>query len=163
MRWTALLLVAGLAACDGETTIPSAPLGWGPASSTLYTPPEAGGGILGDWFNCQDESCTALGSNGMRFAADGTWTSLYALYYGQGDYPEEQSYCLSEWSSTYTWDGATLTMHDVLERGDLSCRVTFAGDIATFNCLQDYRMYLIRVSAEQVEPCPIYDDLPAGG
>jgi hypothetical protein len=29
MRWIALLLLAALAACADETTLPGAPLGWG--------------------------------------------------------------------------------------------------------------------------------------
>ena len=154
----ALLLAVGLAACDGETTLPGAPLGWGPASGTLYQPPAAGGGILGDWFFCADPSCAGLSSNGVRFEAGGTWKYLYAL--GQSGQSDEV-YCVAEWTSTYSWDGATLTISDLGEAGDLSCRVTFDDDIATLDCLQGHPTYLKRVSG-RVEPCPIYEDLPAG-
>jgi hypothetical protein len=161
MRWLVLLLVAGLAACDGETTdLPGAPLGWGPASGTLYSP--SGAGIAGDWFICTDENCTAFTSNGLRFENDGTWVALWA-YTGQGGYVPGQGYCVSDYGDTYTWDGATLTISGLAEVGDLSCRVTFDGDVAALACLQDYRTYLKRVSGEQVEPCPIYEDVPTGG
>jgi len=37
------------------------------------------------------------------------------------------------------------------------------GDVVALLCMQDYRTYLKRVTDELVEPCPVYDDLPADG
>jgi len=152
MRRLAVVLALGLFACDGETPIPGAPLGWGPASGTLYEPPSAGGGILGDWFSCGDESCAQLSGQGIRFSADGTWTALSTTYYYE-DQGTTAEYCLSYSTGTYSWDGATLTMRGFDYGGDLSCRVTFDGDVATVSCPPSTVLYLQRVTAQVVEPC----------
>jgi len=158
MRWIALLLLAAFAACSGETTLEGAPLGWGPASSTLYQPPAGGGGIVGDWFFCEEAGCTALSGGGVRFAVDGTWSELWVL----GQDASGLAYCVSPWTNTYGWDGTTLTLQGMEYDGDLTCHVTFAGDAATLDCGDLAPTYLVRASG-QVEECPIYEAGPTGG
>jgi hypothetical protein len=156
MRWITLLLLASLAACADETTLPGAPLGWGPASSTLYTPTGAGG-IAGDWLYCEDESCTSLTSSGRHFGADGTWASLYAYqWYEDGGV----TYCLGWDHGTYAWSGNSLTLSDG-QGGYLTCTVFLSGDRATVACGELYSGVMQRVDANPVEECPIYEDVPA--
>jgi hypothetical protein len=153
MPRVALLLVVALCACADETTLAGAPLGWGPASATLYSPPAASGGIVGDWLYCDDASCAARSSNGLRFAADGTMSDLW-ITNTEGT---ELVYCVSDPIGTYTWDGATL---DIVDPGDgltVACTVTLSGEIAALDCLQ-HQSYLRRISGKVEESCPIYYD-----
>ena len=158
MRWLALLLALGLLACDGETPVPGAPLGWGPASSTLYTPPAGAGGILGDWFFCRDESCATLTGDGLRFASDGTFAGLMAY---ADSFEAGGEFCVYESGHQYSWDGVTLILRGVLESGDLVCRATLYGDRATLDCGQA-QTTLQRVTGVDDGPCPIYAGAPGG-
>ena len=153
MSRVALLLVVALAACADETTLAGAPLGWGPASGTLYTPPAASSGIVGDWLECPDASCSDPSTYGMRFANDGTVSDL-AITGADGS---ELVYCVSDPVATYTWDGTTLT---ITSHGyPVACAVSFADDGATLSCLEGQEhIYLIRVSGRVEGTCPIYYD-----
>jgi hypothetical protein len=156
MRCAALLLLAAVVAfgaCADETTLEGAPLGWGPASGSLYQPPAGGGGIMGDWAFCEDAECAERGSSGVRFAADGTYATLWIW----GEDATGAVYCVYTADGTYSWDGAGLTMHDVPDVGELSCRVTFADDRALLDCGMDYTLALRRLRGHE-EPCPpMYD------
>ena len=101
MRWIALLLLVGLAACADETTLGGAPLGWGPASGTLYTP-SGGGGIVGDWIYCEDESCTELA---LQRAALRGRRHLGLAVHLQWYEDDGVIYCLGWDQGTYTWSG----------------------------------------------------------
>jgi hypothetical protein len=74
MRWVALLLALGLVACDDETTLPGAPLGWGPASGTLYAPPSASG--IGAWRAITSAECGMGSGAGFEFRSDGAYGLL---------------------------------------------------------------------------------------
>jgi hypothetical protein len=159
MRWIALPLLVAAAGCADETPLPGAPLGWGPASSTLYSPPAGGGGLVGDWMYCEDAACTTASGTGMRFAADGTWTTLYAFQWTE-DAP--RSYCLGWGHGSYSWHGGSLTLVD--DQGTtLACTVAFSGDLVTIGCGDLYTGVMRRIDAGEVGPCPIYEDQAAGG
>jgi hypothetical protein len=156
MPRVALLLVVALAACADETTLAGAPLGWGPASATLYSPPAGGSGdIVGDWLHCEDAGCTAVFPSGLRFAADGTIHEIW------GDYPNgdesDPIYCISDPVDTYTWNGTTLTLHEVNGEGSVACSMIVTDKIAHMSCM-DEESYFLRVSIQEEESCPVYYD-----
>jgi hypothetical protein len=160
MRWIALLLVAaGAAACDGESVVEGAPLGWGPASGPLYSPPAgAAGGIIGDWAYCDPdtEGCEPLETSGLRFGADGTYSRLWMVWNTAGT-----TYCVDEVIGRYSWDGTTLTLYDIPDVGDMSCAATLNADLARLECMLGHPLYLVRLSGE-LEPCSVFADVPGG-
>ncbi len=160
MRWIALLLLAlPLAGCADETQVDGAPLGWGPASGSLYTPPASGGGIVGDWLYCGDPDCAEVGSSGLRFAADGTWASLRGYLWDENG---DVTYCLGYDEGTYAFSGTSLTL--TFGQGySLTCNMALSGDRATLACGELYSGVLQRFDAGEAPLCPFYDDVPAGG
>jgi hypothetical protein len=155
MRRIALLLLAvAVAACAGETTTTGAPLGWGPASATLYSPPAGGGGIVGDWLGCGDASCADPSSSGLRFAADSTVHDLWVI-------DQEASglvFCVEDPSYTYAWDGTKLTLYDLDGGFMLACGLSVNDGIAHLSCLGVDDSYFLRVTGRAEEDCPIYYD-----
>ena len=134
----ALASLALLAACDnvrGSST-PQLQLNWGPASNSLYTPPD-GGGIEGDWFLCEDDDCSRFDS-GVRLAADGTWTDLNSQ---RGNDGRIESYCVDGSSGgergRYRYDGARLTVTDDRERTVLEAQIQFDGDEAILSSFSE--------------------------
>ena len=144
-----LVLVLGLAACADETLVAGAPMGWGPASATLYSPPAESGGIVGDWLYCQDARCSATSSSGLSFGADGTVSEVWVT----DSTGAEIVYCLSDTRETYTWDGVTLAIHDA-EGLTIACSVAFAGDFATVDCSLE-QWNLVRLHGRQDGTCPV--------
>ncbi len=102
------LFVAAVVACDhnGGTVPSSMPmLNWGPASTTLFVPPADGAPIVGDWFVCATDDCSAFTSDGFRFDASGRFTVLSTA---GNDQP-----CVKDDAGdkgTYTYDGTSLTL-----------------------------------------------------
>lgn len=106
-------------------TVP--PLTYGPASNQLFEPPDtrSGGGIVGDWFQCEDLGCRQLDGDGARFTEDGRVIPLDA----RGDLDPEESYCddLSEGIGQYRLEGSTLLLIDPNGQ-ELVFEVKHAGD-----------------------------------
>jgi hypothetical protein len=104
-----LALTATAIACGGDVREnPPLELTYGPASNTLFDPPEAGGGdsIVGDWLFCRDLACSPLSGVGLRFSSDGTAVLLFTTR-------DAVSYCedIGAGVARYTYDGATLVLY----------------------------------------------------
>ena len=65
--------------------------------------------IVGDWFECESISCSALKSLGVRYRSDGTWVVLSGL---GATLEDNEKYCLKHGGAhsqgAYTWDGKVL-------------------------------------------------------
>ena len=97
------------------------------------------GGLVGDWFRCEDKSCSELDDEGLRFGPNERWALLDAP--GNG-LEEGEVYFLSEVGGDYLLDGETLTIFEDGQDEPTIATVTFeAGG-----------MLLIRVSSI-VEVC----------
>jgi len=69
----------------------------------------SGGGLVGDWFPCENAACSEVDDDGTRFRSDLTWHELEA----PGDFSPTNAaarYCEQDEGGTYTYEGSTLTL-----------------------------------------------------
>jgi hypothetical protein len=86
--------------------------------------------IVGDWFLCQDSDCNKLDNDGLRFEAIGKARGLKAP---GSELSPTGKYCEMSTSTTFTFDGASVTLHMTIAGKQTSVTVPWRidGDIAT--------------------------------
>jgi hypothetical protein len=158
------LLFATVVACDHSSvsqggTTPM--LNWGPASTTLFSPPGDNATIAGDWFVCATADCASFLPQGFRFEASGRFEVLATT--------TDDAFCLKDDAGdkgTYTFDGTTITL---TSDSGLSASLGFTvdGDDAKTSVMSQGGAQTIALRRRPIDrslaTCPVAIPLPATG
>ncbi len=89
------------------------------------------GPLEGDWFACDDEACTRLDDDGIRFTADNRWATLEAP---GSTFDAGESYEMAGPRGHYTYDGThlTMTMDGEAETHRLRVELDHNGDLLLY-------------------------------
>jgi len=91
---------------------------------------DGGGRLVGDWFICEDASCTEMDDDGLRFFADGRWAGLDADGPVEGDI----AMCVEiefDRGGQYEVSNATLRVFNEREGEEMSFQFELDGDRLT--------------------------------
>ena len=122
MAW--LVALAAAVGCDNNPEhVESAPhLDWGPAADSNYVPPATGLPVYGDWFACEDDDCTEIDGNGVRFASGGI---LIELQSADRRLEADEPYCEDDTAGSFFVDFRTV---HIWNRGGDSFSMTLDAD-----------------------------------